>query len=521
MSSGASVSCFGDFTQWLAFLSSQNRSGPVNFDYLFGSFLSYREFVPKSSPERIAIVGSGFSGVMTAVNLERLSTRPLQVTVINCRRPPGRGVAYGTRRPEHLLNVAARNMSAFRDEPDHFLRWLRTRSEFDTIPEIELRERFISRMVYGDYLRSIMHHHLQSADGLTRARTEFVAGEVLDIEPVGDTAVIRLADSTAVEADRVVLATGNEPPAELPGSETLAGHPAWMSDPWQPLEKRLPGQGENIVVLGTGLTTVDVIISLRALGWMDSIHAVSRHGWFPHSHFRGIEYPDFPPAGVDLAELGLENLVALVQHHCMLLHERNANPAIIVDKMRPHTQRIWSHFSREERLAFAQKYAARWNVFRHRIAPDIHAQITSSQLTGQLQVHAAGIERVEASGSRVVVHLSSGESQTGGLVINATGPVTRLSASRSVLLQNLLRRGLVAPDETDMGLRIDPDHTILSSNGERSRLLLALGPMLRGTLWETIAVPELRAQAKLVAETLLEQPPVPIDEAEVMMEYMI
>ena len=415
--------------------------------------------MPKS-PQRIAIVGGGFSGVMTAVNLARSSTQPLQITVINCRRPAGRGVAYGTRRPEHLLNVAARNMSAFRDEPDHFLRWLRTRSEFDTLPEIELRERFIPRMVYGDYLRSIMHHHLQSAGGMTPVTTEFVAGEVLDIEPAGEAAVVRLTDST-VEADRVVLATGNEPPAALPGSETLAGHPAWMGDPWQPLEKRLPRQGESIVVLGTGLTTVDVIISLRALGWMDSIHAISRHGWFPHSHFRGIEYPDFPPPGVDLAELGLEKLVKLVQHHCALLHERNANPAIIVDKMRPHTQRIWSRFTREDRRAFARSYAARWNIFRHRIAPDIHAQITSSQLTGQLQIHAADIERIEESGGRLVVHLGNGASQTGDLVINATGPATKLTASRSVLLQNLLRRGLVAPDDTDGGVRIDPDHTII------------------------------------------------------------
>jgi uncharacterized NAD(P)/FAD-binding protein YdhS len=371
------------------------------------------------------------------------------------------------------------------------------------MPEIELRERFIPRMVYGDYLRSIMHHHLQSADGMTPVRTDFVAGEVLDIEPRGETAVLHLADSTALEVDRVVLATGNEPPAPVPGSEILAEDPAWMGDPWQPLEKRLPGQGESIVVLGTGLTTVDVIISLRALGWVDTIHAISRHGWFPHSHFRGIEYPDFPPAGVDLADLGLEKLVTLVQRHCALL------------------QRIWSHFTREERLTFAQKYSARWNIFRHRIAPDIHAQITSSQLTGQLQVHAASIERVEASGSRLVVHLDGGKSQTGALVINATGPVTKLSASRSLLLQNLLRRGLVVPDDTDMGLRVDPDHTIVSDNGERSRLLLALGPLLRGTLWETIAVPELRVQAKRVAETLLEQPPAPVSEAEVMMEYMI
>ena len=479
------------------------------------------ELVPKSAPKHIAIVGGGFSGVMTAVNLARLSTHPLQVTVINDRRPAGRGVAYSTRRPQHLLNVAARNMSAFRDDPDHFLRWLRTRSEFDTLPEIELRERFIPRMVYGDYLRSIMHHHLQSADGMTPVRTEFVAGEVLDIESAGDMALLRLADSTTLEADRVVLATGNEPPAALPGSEALAGHPAWMGDPWQPLEQRLPREGESIVVLGTGLTTVDVIISLRAQGWMGSIHAISRHGWFPHSHFRGIEYADFPPSSVDLTELGLEKLVALVQHHCALLHERNANPAIIVDKMRPYTQRVWNHFTRDERLAFAQRYAARWNVFRHRIAPDIHAQITSSQLTGQLQIHAAGIEWVAVSGDRLVVHLDNGESQAGGLVINATGPATKLTASRSLLLQNLLRRGLVVPDETDMGVRVDPDHTVILGDGERSGLLLALGPLLRGTFWETIAVPELRAQAKRVAETLLEQPAAPVGEAEVMMEYMI
>lgn len=477
--------------------------------------------MPKSAIESIAIVGGGFSGVMTAVNLVRLSKRPLHLTVINSGRPLGRGVAYSTRRPEHLLNVAARNMSAFPDEPDHFLRWLRTRSEFDTMPEIELRECFVPRLVYGDYLRSIAHHYLQSGGNTATVTTEFVTGEVVDIEADPDVALIQLADSTSLKAERIVLALGNEPPAPLPGAKALAEHPAWMSDPWQSLEQRLPNQGESIVVLGTGLTTVDVIISLRALGWVDRIHAVSRHGWFPHAHFRGIDYPDFPPAGVDLAELSLENLVELIQHHCTQLHQRNANPAIIVDKIRPHTQRIWSHFTREERLTFAQKYAARWNVFRHRIAPNIHAQITGSQLTGQLQIHAAGIERVEASGRQVVVYLDNGESHAGGLVINATGPATKLTASGSLLLQNLLRRGLVAPDEMDMGLRIDPDHTVISRQAERSRWLLALGPLLRGSLWETVAVPELRAQARRVAETLLEQPSAALEETQAVIEYMI
>jgi len=458
---------------------------------------------------------------MSAVNIARLSEEPLHITVINDERPVGRGVAYGLRRPEYLLNVAARNMSAFPHEPDHFLQWLRTRSEFELTPEIELRERFVPRQIYGDYLRSIVQHHLQSPGEVTPASSEFIIGEAIDVEPREAGCLVHLADGSTVDADRVVLATGNEPPAPLPGAESLAGHPAWVGNPWQSWEERLPQDDESIVILGTGLTAVDAIITLRAKGWLGSIHAVSRHGWFPHAHFRGIKYPDFPPPGVDVAALGLDELLVLIEEHCAILHARNANPAIIVDKLRSHTQRIWSGFSREERLTFAKQHAARWNVFRHRIAPDIHSQITSSQLTGQLRVHAGSIEKLKASGDRILVELEDGESLEGNLVINATGPSTKFTATQSVLLQNLLRRGAVAPDTTDMGICVDADHKVLTSAGDRSPWLLALGPTLRGTYWETIAVPELRVQARRVAETLLGSAHIEEQEGQLQLEYMI
>lgn len=463
---------------------------------------------PPASPQRIVIIGGGFSGLMTAVNVVRLARRQVRLTIINGQRPAGRGVAYSTRRAEHLLNVAARNMSAFPDIPDHFVNWLRTRTEYDTLPEHELREKFIPRLVYGDYLRSLMHHYLSG--------TEFITADVVDVEKG-----VRLADGSVIEADRIVLACGNEAPAPLPGAETLEDHPAWLGNPWLDWLGRLPGSDGSIILLGTGLTTVDALITLRSLGWYGRVHAVSRHGWLPQSHFRGIEYPDFPPEGVDLASLGLERLVALVEAHCNRLRDLGANPGIIVDKMRPHTQRIWQKLTLEERLTFAKNLAARWNIIRHRIAPEIHAQITTMQLTGQLQVHAANIERVAAAGSRVEVQLSSGKSLVGDLVINATGPQTRFTATSSGLLQNLLRRGLVSPDDMDMGARIDPDHTIIDREGARSPSLLAIGPLLRGTYWETIAVPELRGQARRVAETLLDRTGEPTIEQKVMMEYMI
>jgi uncharacterized NAD(P)/FAD-binding protein YdhS len=458
---------------------------------------------------------------MCAVNLARLSEGPLCITVVNGGPAAGRGVAYRVRRPEYLLNVAARNMSAFPNEPDHFLQWLRTRAEFESTPDIELRERFVPRQIYGDYLRSIVQHHLQSPAEVTPVTSEIVAGEAIDIEPRNGGCLVHLADGSAIGADRVVLATGNEPPAPLPGAEGLAEHPAWIGNPWQAWEQRLPPDDANVIILGTGLTAVDAILTLGALGWLGSIHAVSRHGWFPHAHFRGIEYPDFPPADLDLTTLSLDELVALIGKHCTILHERNANPAIIVDKLRPHTQQIWSGFDREERLTFAREHAARWNVFRHRIAPSIHAALTASQLTGQLQVHAASIEKVKGSEEKILVEFADGQSLEGDLVINATGPSTKFTATQSVLLRNLLRRGLVAPDATDMGVAVDPDHTVLTHDGSRSPLLLALGPMLRGTHWETIAVPELRGQARRVAETLLGNEYADEEEGQLQLEYMI
>ena len=450
----------------------------------------------------VAVIGGGFSGAMTAVNLARLADDPLHVTVIDPRETVGRGTAYAQRRPEFLLNVAARNMSAFPDEPDHFLQWLRTRSEYAAIPEVALRESFIPRQVYGDYLAAIVHHHLRSPGERAPVSATFVTGEAVDVDADG---AVRLADGTTIAADCVVLATGNETPAGLPGAEDVAEHPAWVADPWRPWEDRLPADDGAVVILGTGLTAVDVIVTLRAVGWAGPIHAVSRHGWFPHGHFRGIEYPEFPPAGVDLGALGLDGLVALVNEHCTRLHERNAHPAIIVDKLRPYTQRLWRGFTREERLTFATEHAARWNVHRHRIAPEIHGQVTQAQLTGQLQVHAAAIDRVHAVDGRIVTQLAGGPSLEGDLVVNATGPSSRLTRTRSTLLRNLLHSGMIAPDDVDFGVRVAGDHTAVTATGDRSPALLVLGPLLKGTYWETVAVPELRGQARRVAETVLDR----------------
>ena len=332
----------------------------------------------RSHVQHVAIIGGGFSGTLTAINLARLSTAPLRISLINCAYPAGRGIAYSTRRAEHLLNVAARNMSALPEYPSHFVDWLLTRTEYANIPEAELRETFMPRRVYGDYLRSLAWHYSGPLNSHSNVEIKTISGEVVDLIPETQGARLLLADGTTLLADRVVLATGNEPPADLPGAVGLSDHPAWCANPWIDWETKLPAAGGTIVLLGTGLTTVDAILTLLTLDWRGPIHAVSRHGLLPQSHFKGVDVPDFPPPDVDLASLRLTELVALMEKHCERLRRSGANPAIIVDKLRPHTQRIWQGFSDQERQEFITRYSAHWNVIRHRIAPSIHQNITAA-----------------------------------------------------------------------------------------------------------------------------------------------
>jgi uncharacterized NAD(P)/FAD-binding protein YdhS len=451
---------------------------------------------------KVVVIGGGFSGVVTAVNLARLTDTPLAVTVVNSTHPIGRGVAYGTRRPEHLLNVVARNMSALADQPDHFIEWLGTRSDFADTPTAELREQFVPRRVYGDYLQGLLLWYSRAfADG-KKVRIDWHEATAIDVVPDRDRVTVRTADGLALEADKVVLATGNPPPADLPG--LTLDHPRYFRNPWGDWASRLPDRTEAVALLGTGLTMVDAFLTLNALGWQGKVYALSRNGLLPMSHFKGPDYPAFPEG--DPSRLGLDEAVRMFDRHCQRLRTEGLNPAILVDKMRPFTQRVWQHFSTAEKRRFLSEFRTRWNVARHRVPQAAHRPVTEAETAGRLEVIPGRVTALEAcdAGLRVLTTTAGSVRElVVGAVVNCTGPAETPEASSPELYRNLLRRGLVSADEVGLGIRATSDFAVVDADGARSKWLMALGPPLKGVLWETTAVPELRAQAFRVAEVVV------------------
>jgi len=451
---------------------------------------------------RVVVIGGGFCGTVTAVNLARLTESPLTVTLVNGRHPTGRGVAYGTLRPEHVTNVVARNMSALADQPEHFVEWIGTRSDFAHVPLAELREAFVPRRVFGDYLQSLLLWYASAfADGRT-VRIDRLTAEATDVEPAGPGVRVKLADGRTLDADRVVLATGNPPPADLPG--LALDHPRYVRDPWGDWPERLPDHAEPVILFGTGLTMVDAYLTLGAVGWKGKVVAISRSGLLPMSHFKGPDYPGFPEG--DPTALGLDGMVKLLETHCRELRAKGLNPAILVDKLRPHTQRVYQQFTLDEKKRFLKDYRARWGAARHRVPEFVAAEIDRGVKSGQLDVLAGQIAALmpKGGGLVVVVDAAGGRRELpAGLVINCTGPNENPDTSGQLLYRRLLDRGLVSVDDVGLGVRATADFVATDKAGERSRWLRVLGPPLRGSLWETTAVPELRAQAFRVAEGIV------------------
>jgi uncharacterized NAD(P)/FAD-binding protein YdhS len=182
----------------------------------------------------------------------------------------------------------------------------------------------------------------------------------------------------------------------------------------------------------------------------------------------------------------------------------------VIDSLRPINQHIWRNLPSAERRRFLRHVRAYWDVHRHRIAGPVADQISDEIARGQLQMHAGRLtEYVEDAGGVSVAFRDRRSGETVKLrvdrVINCTGPDGDLRRVQSPLIADLLQNGLARPDELLLGLDVSEDGALIDGEGKRSDSLFALGPLRKGSLWESIAVPELRVQIAELAGLLVAQ----------------
>jgi uncharacterized NAD(P)/FAD-binding protein YdhS len=411
------------------------------------------------------------------------------------RRPvPGRGVAYSTQFEGHLLNVRAKNMSAYADVPDHFVKWAQRHYSSSVKPDD-----FLPRTIYGQYISS----QLREATRAREANFRCIQGEAISMERTGDRCLIRIADGKTVVADKVVLALGNFPPADLqiPGKTT--GSSRYVANPWSGNSFAAAANDKSVLLIGSGLTSVDVTLELRARGFEGTIHVLSRRGLLPQRH-AAVPFPTFPTENTPHTVRGL---LRLIRGQVKKAEQRGSNWRAVVDSLRPVTQQIWRSLPLVEQRRFLRHLRSYWDVHRHRIAERIADQLTLQLRNGQIQTHAGRITEYRECADGVEVTYR--ERKSGQLmkllvdrVVNCTGPEGDYRRVSCPLVMELMERKLARPDALAMGLDIADDGAVLDSQGSPSSFLYALGPLRKGKLWESVAVPELRIQAAELASLL-------------------
>jgi uncharacterized NAD(P)/FAD-binding protein YdhS len=421
----------------------------------------------------VVIIGGGASGAVTAAWLLRQARSPLSVALVDQRSTFGTGLAYGTTEPRHLLNVPAAKMSADPADPDHLLRWLAANDR-----PVEPGA-FIPRMTYGRYLASFLNEaEANAAPGVRLHRVHATAERLL-------TRPLRLSTSAGELGFReLVLALGNPPPAALPvaGAGAILNDRRYLASPWSSRLEQVP-RDARVSLIGTGLTALDVVLSLQAQGHRGMITLLSRHGLLPREHasVRGTSTP--PPAARSPRAL-------------LSWIRREPDWRAAIDSLRPVTADIWRGWSDADRRTFERHLRRLWEVHRHRMAPEISRAIETLMRDSKLRVLRGRLRAVRPTASGIELELDSGTEAT-DVLINCTGPAGPEAAP---LVRALVAMGVARADRYGISTRAG---NLVDATGHPVPWLHAIGPLRRAELFESTAIPEIRSQARDLASRLL------------------
>ncbi len=450
----------------------------------------------------LAIVGAGFSGTLLALHALRRAPSGTRVLLIERSRRFGHGLAYGSGNPNHLLNVPAARMSAFQNRPADFLQWLHKHPAWQD----STGQCFVPRHAFGAYMRDLLKTELRRPDITNRLL--LVRGEVQCIRPHGAELALQLDRERLVSADIAVLATGNFPP-EPPRVDDPRFYDGalYRADPWEPGALDGLDPAAPVLLVGTGLTTIDTVISLLDRGHVGPITALSRRGLLPLRHADG---PALPRDSVPSFPTSAIALLRFMRAAARQAVSQGGPWQSTVDALRPFTQDIWQSMSSRDRAAFLRHLRPWWDVHRHRMAPAVADRIAAAQASGQLRVRAGRIQAYRpdgAGGVEIRFRLRSrdggGEDTlTAGRVINCSGPSCDYQRTSDSLLRALLDTGLARPDPLRLGLDVTGACALREASGAVSRQLFAVGPITKAMFWEMTAVPDLRRQCEALATHL-------------------
>ena len=480
--------------------------------YVIAENLPPRLFLRPARPDArvIAIVGGGFSGLMTLANLIRFgneAARPLHVILIDRQTSIGDGVAYRTTNARHLLNVPARRMSAWPDMPEDFVTFAQSNDPLVGPDD------FLPRKIYGHYLRKTVSDFAEATREHLSA--EVMHDEVTHLAPFSSSGwSVKTASGRSIQADLAILAVGHLPPND-PLANTWSGpRVRYVTDPWASLALSSIEPDEPVLLIGSGLTAVDAILTLNRPDRVAPLIAISRRGLIPLPHLRtqraAAVLSGFADEFLNSATpMTICQLASILRRHIATASESGGDWQQVIDALRPMIPRLWGRLDVEERSRFLRHLRPFWEIHRHRMAPAVANAIDHLRREKTLEIVAGSMIAATADADGIDVTfsrrgLSAPRTARVSWVVNCTGPGAHNRHGTHPFLRPLLDAGTICNDELGLGLLTDDSGRAIGVSKDARQDLLVAGTLRKATLWESTAVSELRQQAQTIAHTALD-----------------
>ncbi|WAT17006.1 FAD/NAD(P)-binding protein [Aurantiacibacter sp. MUD11] len=463
---------------------------------------------------QIIIVGGGFSGASAAVQLVRKIADPLAVTIVEPSPVIGPGLAYSTDDPSFRLNAISGVHSIDVADPGHFTRWCEDQGLMGSDPEARLPngEAFIRRRDFRRYLAETVQSHALQPNGSTITH---VRSRADDLHLMDEGVEVSLDNGNSIVSDAVILAVGNAPlrrPDWTKGG--TEGHPGLIPDPLRRgLDTIKPDA--RVLVVGAGLTALDIIASLLARGHSGPIKAISRRGLRPQPQAPRIfapqaDPPEPPVVPLDLLEGELpdyaaaESLTALRLLRDMRRHAAETKADGLgwqagFDAVSLPLSRIWPRLPVEEKRRVLRHLRPFYDAHRFRTPPMTDLAVQASEGSGQVSFRKAALDSLDTQpDEQLVANLRMADGQvipeTFDAVINCTGFDTSRAIRHNPILDSLHDQGMISPHPTGLGIVTDAENRVLAPGGASIPQIRAIGPITTGVFGDPLGVFFISAQ---------------------------
>lgn len=450
---------------------------------------------------KIGIIGGGYSALAVAYELIQLSRVPVELLIFDPTSYAGKGIAYSTDCPLHLLNVPVGRMGALRGKSEDFFEWLlaephKWRSLDPSFKRLEVgSEKYFPRMIYGMYLQDFK----QSLEKLVfekNCQLRFVKKECVDIcRDQPDQKVWRIITTDNREiyhADHIILAMSSPWTQKFPAIQ----HERYLEQPWPIMtnvslaKQKLDCLGcySKVGIIGSGLTMLDALAMLKYLSFDGQIEVISNKKLLPLEDRESEEIRE-----IKLVEIPTNLLKAFKIIRKLI--DKTGDWLPVFRSLRLITQELWERLTPTDKRKFIERLLSFWNIHRHRVPSEVKKIFEDYQEAQSLSFIKGKVVNIESCDHKINIVYSNqkeNNTKTYDLVINCTGPNFNIEKHSSPFIQRVLKKQYIQPDTLGMG--IDPENETIHP----------LGALTFGTYFEITSVPDIREQCYKVARKIIQ-----------------